>query len=218
MRNLKAILLMGFLATFTGLFVHFSLNDKRAAREAKIPNLETRANIDEVKKLGSQYCIQYGFENAPIQITEFFSFQCPHCIKLFKNDFELIKRNLIDTGKICLKFHPVPQDLPTAQAMICFQLLDETEKRLFLEAIFEESTPDDSDLMPALMMTAMNVFKKPIPDLNDHDYLQKHPVFEEIYLFLKEDRISAVPTVEVNGQLYAKEIPDYRFIKSFIKD
>lgn len=173
---------------------------------------------DPFKKLDSQYCIKYGNENAPIKVVEFFSFQCPHCIKLFRDDFELIKANLIETGKIYFEFHPVPQDLSTAQALICFEQLEEHEKRLFLEVIFEEATPSDSELMSKLMVAAMNVFKKPIPQLDDHNFLQEHKVFEEIYHFLKQDKIAAVPTVEINGHLFANEVPDYQFINSFIKD
>ncbi len=169
------------------------------------------------QKLGSTYRIAYGDQQAPVHMTEYFSFQCPHCIALFRSDFERIKRELIDTGNIYFEFHPVPQDLPTAQAMICFESLSEKEKRLFLEVVFEEATPTDPDFMTALMKAAMNVFEKPTPYLDDTDFLKNHPVFEEIFRFIKQEAILAVPTVEVNGRLYMAEIPDYGFIHSFVE-
>lgn len=172
----------------------------------------------EAQNFLPDYTINYGNANAPLTIIEYFSFQCPHCIQLFKQDFERIKKDFIDTGKIFFQFQPVPYDLTTVQAIICMQKLEELEKNLFLEAIFEEAIPGDADLMSTLMMTAMNVFKKPIPNLNDQNYLSHHPFLEKIYSFFKHRNISAVPTVEVNGQLYAKEIPDYQFIKSFVKE
>jgi len=182
--------------------------------ERHIPLLAEIKN-DEVKKLSERYCIAYGNKEAPLLFVEYFSLQCPHCIGLFKEDFERIKQELIDTGKIRILFHPVPLDLVTLQALICLEKLKETEKQLFLEVIFEEADPQDPNLVAHLMMKAMEVFKKPIPQLCDASFLEKHPVFQEISEFIEQDKIHAVPTVEVNGQLFAKEIPDYRFIKSF---
>lgn len=170
------------------------------------------------QRLDSQYCIHYGNEKAPFKIVEYFSFQCPHCIKLFREDFVQIKEKLIDTGIISFEFHPVPLDLPTVQAMVCFEKLEEYEKRLFLEVIFEEAIPGDTDLMPKLMMAAMNVFNKPIPQLNDKDFIQGQQVFEEIYRFIKQEHVLAVPTVEINGRIFADKVPEFTFIKAFIGD
>ena len=170
------------------------------------------------QKLEPKYCIAYGDQSAPIHVVEFFSFQCPHCIALFRSDFETIKNEFIETGKIYFEFHPIPQDLPTAQAMVCFENLTENEKRIFLEVVFEEAIPSDPDFMAQLMKAAMNVFKKPQPYLEDTEYLRRHQVFVEIYDFIKQEKILAVPTVEVNGRLYAKEMPDYHFIKAFVED
>jgi hypothetical protein len=173
---------------------------------------------DPFQKLGSQYCISFGNESAPIKIVEFFSFQCPHCIRLFKEDFKKIKQDFIRTGKISFKFHPVPADFNSAQAMICLEKLTEFEKCIFLEEIFEEVDTPDSDLMAKLMMTAMKVFNKPIPSLEDEEFVQNHPVLKEIHQFLIQEKIYAVPTLEINGHLFAHEIPTYQFIKSLIKD
>lgn len=117
------------------------------------------ASEDKFKPLDPKYCISYGNNQAPYTIVEYFSFQCPHCIKLFRSDFEKIKTKLIDTGKVRFTYHPVPQDLATLQAMICFEKLTEAEKRLFLEVLFEEAVPEDPDLMAKLMMKAMKSLK-----------------------------------------------------------
>lgn len=218
MRILSSLLLIGILAGATMAFVPSLIPEKP---KSKVPQFELRKYRlvqDEFKKLGTSYCISYGNENAPIKIIEFFSFQCPYCIKLFKDEFETIKQKLIDTGKVNFVFHPVPQDLPTVQALICLEKLEEQEKRLFLEVLFEEAVPSDPELMSKLMMTAMDVFKKPIPQLDDHDFIQENKVFGEVYNFLKQEKILAVPTVEINGRLYASDVPDYQFIKSFIED
>ncbi len=221
MKITKALILIGVCGTAAALiFPIFSKHEpqKTVPTHNQEPVQISREQVEEFRKLDSIYCINYGRKDAPVKIIEFFSFQCPHCVRLFREDFGNIKEELIDTGKVHFEFHPVPQDLPTVQAMICFEQLEENEKCLFLEVMFEEATPSDPELMSTLMMTAMNVFKKPLDKLKDHQFLQDHHVFEAIYPFLKQEKIFAVPTVEINGRLFSKEIPTYQFIKSFIED
>jgi len=165
------------------------------------------------QKLDEKYCVSYGDKSAPLKIVEFFSFQCPYCVRLFREDFPHIK-SLIDRGEVFFQFHPVPQDLATIQAMICFEKLKEVERRLFLEALFEESVPSDPELMTKLMIAAMNVLNKPIPELSDSSFIQEHPIVETVYQFLKQEKILAVPSLEVNGTLFPEEIPSYQFINS----
>jgi hypothetical protein len=125
--------------------------------------LTTCGNVQAVEKLGQQYLISYGKEDASIKLVEYFSFQCPHCINIFKNDFARIKKEYIDTGKILFEFHPTPLDLPTLQAMVCLAQLDAHQKQLFLEVMFEEAIPNEPELMAQFMMAAMGIFKKPLP-------------------------------------------------------
>ena len=229
MRSLKiSLILICLLAFFLGSFFLFRKKNQKEFESAityPAPNQEIQAEKlvkletkDDFNKLESKYCINYGKENAPIKIVEFFTFQCPHCIRLFRTEFENLKKDFIDTGKVSFTFHPVPQDLPTAQALLCLEQLDAKQKQLFLEVILEEVDPSDPELTARLMMTAMNIFKKPIPNLEDPEFLSQHPVFEKIFLFIKQRKILAVPSVEVNGHLFANEIPDYLFIKSVTKD
>lgn len=188
-------------------------------RSSNPENIEKKISTEkqeiDFKKLDSKYCITYGNPKAPVRICEFFSFRCPHCVKLFKEDFEDIKTKLIDSGDVFFVFHPIPQDLCTIQAMICLEQLGEKEKQLFLEVLIEEVMPADQELMAKFMITAMKVFKKPLPQLDDRNFLEGHPAFNEVFHFLKQEKILAVPTVEINGQLFPKEVPSYQFIKSF---
>jgi hypothetical protein len=180
-------------------------------------NQAVEISSETFQKLGSEYCISYGNPSAPVNVVEFFSFQCPHCVRLFRDEIHLIKEEMINTGKLHLAFHPVPQDLSTVQALVCLEKLSPKEKQLFLEVILEEAEPGDPELMTKLMMAAMNVFKKPIPELGNEIYLQEHPVFEKVYQFLKQGKIFAVPTAEVNGRLFS-EVPDFQFLNAFCKD
>lgn len=182
---------------------------------------QTNRNYEKEKKihkLESPYIIKYGDKSSTINIVEYFSFQCPHCIRLFKEQFNQIKAEFIDTNKAYFEFHPVPNDLLTVQALICLSNLNEEEKRLFLEVILEEADPTDDALMAKLMMAAMNVFKKPIPSLEDENFLKNHEIMKISHDFILQQRIEAVPTIEVNGILYAKEIPNYQFIKTLVEE
>lgn len=216
MRIINALLLSGLAGTLVIASASSVLSEKTFIETFQIGDQARNLYREESQKLPPQYCVGYGNLDAPIKIVEFFSFLCPHSIKLFRNEFAAIKKNLIETGKVYYEFHPIPHDLTTAQAMICLEQLEATEKLLFLERMIEESR--DSSLMAKHMMAMMNSFKKPVPLLDNHNFLQDHKIFEEIYHFLKQKKILAVPTVEINGQLFDSEIPDYRFIASCIKN
>jgi protein-disulfide isomerase len=65
-----------------------------------------------------------GKSNAPVTIIEFSDFQCPFCRTWWKANFEQLKKDYIDTGKVKfvyrdypLAFHPMAE--PSAQAAEC---------------------------------------------------------------------------------------------------
>lgn len=49
------------------------------------------------EKLNDKYLVSYGDPKAPMQIVEYFSFQCPHCLSLFRKDFKRIEEAFIDS-------------------------------------------------------------------------------------------------------------------------
>ncbi len=180
--------------------------------------LTTCGNVQAVEQLGKQYLISYGKEDASIKLVEYFSFQCPHCLKIFKNDFARIKKEYIDTGKILFEFHPTPLDLPTLQAMVCLAQLDAHQKQLFLEVMFEEAIPNEPELMAQCMIAAMGIFKKPLPLLDDHEFLKRQSAFNDAFVFLQqEEKVLAVPTAEINGKLFPKDVPDFKFVQNAAK-
>jgi hypothetical protein len=169
-------------------------------------------------KLHKSYLISYGEPNSTIQVTEYFSFQCPHCLSLFKKEFKQIKETYLDAKKISFTFHPLPVDLVTVSAMECLNKLSESEKRIFLEVFFEESEINEPSMTIALMQKAMEIFGKPIPELQNKDYLQNSKAFLDAFEFLRQDEtIETVPAAEINGQLFANDIPDLNFIHQVLK-
>lgn len=168
-----------------------------------------------LQKLPEKYRVSFGDEKSETKVTEFFSFSCPHCISLFKEDFLRIKREMIEKKSIYFEFHPVPVDMNTVQAMACFEKLSSSEKREFLDAVFSYVSSDDSDLNAKLMVKAMEIFEKPISQLENKEYLMSTSAFNEAFNFLKQDdAVSSIPSISVDGVLFPDEFPSFEFLKN----
>jgi hypothetical protein len=166
-----------------------------------------------LEKLDERYCISYGETSQDIQAIEYFSFGCHQCISLFQQDFSDIRKAYIEKGDVFWTFHPIPIDIPTIQAMVCFDHLSNDEKKMFLEACLMEFHNVDDDSKCVLMQKAMEFLKKPIPQLSQMGYLEKTRAFREAFTFLEQhDLILAVPTVEINGKVH-DQMPDKNFLE-----
>lgn len=170
-----------------------------------------------VEKLDDCYSVSYGNSLAKNRVTSYYSFSCPHCVALFREEFIDLKKQYMDTDKLYFTFHPIPADLLTVQAMVCLENLSDVKKQIFLEALLAEVDLADQEYSAILMKKAMEILGHPLPELTDRGYLSKTNAFNAAFKFLKqEDCIIEVPTIEVNGILYKKEIPSKDFIKEII--
>lgn len=175
-------------------------------------------NLLAFEKLSDDYCVYYGNKDSDVTIIQYYSFTCPHCVTLFRKEFQKIKEAYIDTQQVNWVFHPIPVDLLTVQGMECLSKLEGREKRIFLEAMLEELIIEQPKVSATLMQKGMEVLGKPIPDLQEKRYLAETGAFNDAFLFLKQDNlIEAVPAAEVNGVLYPGQVPDYEFIERVIK-
>lgn len=116
-------------------------------------------------------------------------------------------------------YHPVPMDFLTIQGMDCLEKLSEIEKRIFLESLLDIMPLDDSKLSECYMQKAMEVFEKPIPKLGEKEYLSNTRAFQNAFLFIKQDdKVKAVPSLEINGKLFLNEIPNLSFVTKKIQE
>lgn len=171
-----------------------------------------------LEKLSEKYLVTFGSPDAPTKITLYFSLACPHCLSMYREDFQKIKAKYIESKQIAWNYHPVPMDFLTVQAMDCLEKLSDTEKRIFLESILDVMPIDDSILTVCYMKKAMELFEKPIDELTKKEYLSNTQAFQDAFLFIKQkDRIQAVPTLEIDGELFFNEIPSLDFLDRKIK-
>lgn len=163
------------------------------------------------EKLPPEYQVSYGNITAPVQVTEYFSFSCSNCLKSFKKDFEKIKAQYIDNGKVHWIFHLNPSDLLTLKVAVCLEKLSLEEKRIFWEVVIDHlDHPSKGD---TIIQTAMDAFNKPIPQLHELTYLEETFAFKSAYQYLQQPGIvSALPTIEINGKIY-DEYPSRSFIE-----
>lgn len=167
--------------------------------------------------LPEKYLVAYGSPDAPIKITEYYSFQCPHCLSLFRRDFKKIE-TYIDSKKVYWIFHPVPADLVTVQGMICMERLNPRHKKLYLETMLAEADASNPETTVLIMSKVMEIFKQPVPELQDEKFIEQTESFSDAFTFLtQKEKIMAVPTIEVNQKLFPQEVPDFEFVQSIIQ-
>lgn len=176
------------------------------------------SHASAIEKLHEKYLVSYGDPTAPIHIIEYFSFQCPHCLSLFKKDFRRIEETFIRPNRVYWTFHPIPTDLNTVQGMICLASLESSKKKLFLETLLEEGEANNPDYTSLIMLKVMELIEKPIPKLNNEDFIEQTDAFLDAFTFLtQKDKIQAVPTFTVNSKLFPKEVPDFEFVNTVVK-
>ncbi|MGE3556311.1 MAG: thioredoxin domain-containing protein [Candidatus Obscuribacterales bacterium] len=171
-------------------------------------------DIAPINRLDSRYCIHYGSESAPHEITEYFSFSCPHCIRLFLDDFPSIEGEHLQNGKVKWTFHPVPVDLLTVQAMACLEQLSDPEKRIFLEEIFLEAVRSKPIDLPLLMEKIVEATGKTPPAVTDFKTLENTDAFQAAFLYVKGGiDIVGVPTLALDGNHLGEELPTKGFVR-----
>lgn len=174
------------------------------------------SSLTAFDKLPEDYHVSFGSKQAPIEIIQYYSLSCPHCVSLFRNDFFDIKKKYIDTGKIRFTFHPIPMDLTTLQLLCCLHELDLKEKQVLLSVIFEELDLENPEVTTLLLKHAMEILKKPIKNLDDEDYLKNSKAFADASSFIiQEDKPTTIPSIEIGGKR-VDQAPEYTFISLLI--
>ncbi len=178
--------------------------------------LGAATSISAFEKLEPEYLVRYGSPDAPCQIVEYVSLSCGKCMELIEKELPEVIEKYIDTNEASLIYHPLPADLQTLQMMVCFELLDENEKPLFLNALGKGLLQTKGKQGCKMMQLAMEGLEKPLPDLDKIEFLEKTQAFQSAYRFLKqEDVIKIIPTIELDGVL-VEESPTMELLDEYI--
>ncbi len=165
MKNKKFIIIVaiGLLVGFVALVIHnynsktsFKFSkfgaSKDVAQNAQDPvnaavNKEAaeaviKRNDEMLKILDSE--LVYGDKKAPVTIIEYASFSCPHCATFYREAFEKLKNEYIDSGKVQFVYRdfPLNQQALMASMISSCRTDDEKENKAekhygFIKALFK---------------------------------------------------------------------------------
>ncbi|MGE5144653.1 MAG: DsbA family protein [Acidobacteriota bacterium] len=84
-----------------------------------------------------------GSATAPVEVTEFADFQCPHCGEFANVQFPTIKEQLINTGRLRWRFRDYPLDFPWSRiAALAGQCVGEQGKFWEMEGLLFQRQSD----------------------------------------------------------------------------
>lgn len=158
-------------------------------------------------QLPAKYTIAYGNPKAPVQVVEYFSLGCAPCIELFATEFDRIRKDYVDSGKVYWVFHPHPVNLITVQAMVCLGALEGPQKQIFFEAVMLEAFHAPAGDRVQLLTAAASLLHATIPDLTSGPALQQTEAFKAAFVYQQtKPSFSGTPTLFINGQMI-NELP-----------
>jgi protein-disulfide isomerase len=79
-----------------------------------------------------------GKADAPVTITEYSSFTCPHCANFHIEVYPTLKKKYIDTGKVKVIFRAFPLDPLAAAASMLTRCVDSKNYYAFVDLLFKQ--------------------------------------------------------------------------------
>jgi protein-disulfide isomerase len=162
-----------------------------------------------------------GKADAPLKVTEYASFTCPHCAHFHQDSFKKLQTDFIDTGKLHLTFSDFPTNLPAVQASKVARCIPDENYFNFVSLLFQ--TQDDWSTKPEyqklLKQNALiaGIDEKTFEACINSEDLQK-AILTEVEKANKEKNVDGVPTLIFDdGQLISGNMP-YEEMKKIIED
>ncbi len=168
-----------------------------------------------------------GDKSAPVTIVEYASLSCPHCASFYRDAFESLKKDYIETGKVKFVYRDFPLNQPAlAAAMVAVcRVSGEEENKAeiyhnFVKALFKTQDswafdPQYIDKLEAIAMLdgmAQETFKKCL----ENKKLQEKILVARMSSS-KSLSINSTPTFFINGEAFEGFV-DYKTIKKAIDE
>lgn len=153
--------------------------------------------------------IVLGDANAPVEVIEYASFTCPHCANFHANQFQDLKREYIDTGKVRFIFREVYFDRPGLWASMVARCGGEMRFHGLTEMIMErqsewaraESAVEIVDQLRTMGKTAGLTDDQLDSCLSDAGQAQSLVSWYEENT--ARDNVTSTPTLFVDGTKYS---------------
>ncbi|UYV38748.1 DsbA family protein [Rhodobacteraceae bacterium D3-12] len=149
-----------------------------------------------------------GNPDAPVTVTEYASFTCPHCASFHQNQFKELKRDYIDTGKVKLVYRDVYFDrigLWAAMVARC-----DTDKFFGIADLIyskkDEWLNSRDPVVLAANLRKLGVVAGLAPEKVDacmQDASKAKALYDWFEINANKDQIESTPSLLINGKLHS---------------
>ena len=151
-----------------------------------------------------------GDPDAPVEVIEYASYTCPHCATFHANQYQLLKTNYIDTGRIRFVYREVYFDRPGLWASM-IALCGGTQDFFFAfsELLYERQREWLASGDPAGIIEDLRRLAKTagMDDATLDACLSDAPKAEALFTWYQEnadrDGITGTPSFVIDGQKYS---------------
>ncbi|MCK0096961.1 DsbA family protein [Yoonia sp. F2084L] len=151
-----------------------------------------------------------GDPNAAVEVIEYASFTCPHCATFHANQYQALKANYIDTGRIKFVYREVYFDRPGLWASMIARCNDDSEFFFaFSELLYSEQRAWLASGDPAGIIEDLRTLAKTAGLDNEtlDACLSDGPKAEALFTWYQEnaerDGISSTPTFMIDGRQHS---------------
>jgi len=151
-----------------------------------------------------------GNPDAAVEVVEYASFTCPHCAAFHANQYQSLKANYIDTGKINFIYREVYFDRPGLWASLIARCTDTLEFFFGVsEVIYERQSDSLGSGDPATIVQDLRTLAKTagLDDATLDACLSDGAKAESLYTWYQanaeKDGITSTPSFLINNQKYS---------------
>ncbi len=163
-----------------------------------------------------------GDANAPVKISEFSSFTCPHCATFHANNFKEIKKEFIDTGKAYIVFDDFARNGIDISIGALARCLPEQSYFNYIQLMFETQEEWMKNINSFKGYARQNAIMAGItPQMADYcfDNMElKEKMAMRVQKAQQEHGITGTPTIVINDKQVMSGLSPYASIKKAIED
>lgn len=147
-----------------------------------------------------------GDKDAPVKITEYASFTCPHCATFHTEVLPMLKRDYINTGKVLLEYREVYFDGPGLWASLLARCQGNQKYFPMIELIYKKQREWASGNRENIIKGLLSIGRQAgLTDEKSRDCMENNKMAENLIEIFqkntKEDNISSTPSFIINGEL-----------------